>query len=78
MSDEQRHEPARQPNDLARFFVERANAGDVEGLVALYESGAVLAFAAGRIAVGADQIRQAYQELLDGRPRFEPGEQQAA
>jgi len=35
-------EPALDPQDLARFFVLRANAGDIEGLVALYESDAVL------------------------------------
>jgi ketosteroid isomerase-like protein len=72
------HEPAHAPNDLARFFVDRANAGDVGGLVALYEPDAVLEFPAGRIARGADEIRQVYRELLAGRPRFEPGEQLAA
>lgn len=36
-------EPALEPEDLARFFVVRANAGDVDGLVALYETDAVLA-----------------------------------
>ena len=33
---------AGQSEDLSRFFVERANAGDVEQLVALYESDAAL------------------------------------
>jgi hypothetical protein len=32
-------EPAMQPEDLGRYFLERANAGDVDGLVALYEPG---------------------------------------
>ena len=36
--------PTVEPEDLERFFVERVNAGDVEGLVALYELDAVLAF----------------------------------
>ena len=31
------------PEDLGRYFLDRANAGDVDGLVALYEPGAVLA-----------------------------------
>ena len=44
--------PAAQPEDLGALFLERANAGDVEGLVALYEPGAVLAFPAGRLATG--------------------------
>ena len=34
---------AREPEDLARLFHERANAGDAEGLVALYEPQAVVA-----------------------------------
>ncbi len=33
---------AMQPEDLGVFFLERANAGDVEGLVTLYEPGAAL------------------------------------
>ncbi len=36
-------EPALEPEDLGRLFLERANAGDVEGIVALYEPEAVLA-----------------------------------
>ena len=59
-------EPAAQPEDLGRYFLERANAGDVEGLVALYEPGAVLAFPSGRLAIGRDEIRQVYAELLGG------------
>ncbi|WP_192809216.1 hypothetical protein [Actinomadura montaniterrae] len=31
------------PDDLSRLVVERLNAGDVDGLVALYEPDAVLA-----------------------------------
>ena len=57
-------ESAAQPEDLGRYFLERANAGDVEGLVALYEPGAVLAFPAGRLTIGHDRIRQVYTELL--------------
>jgi hypothetical protein len=40
-------EHATQPEDLSRFFLERANAGDVEGLVARYQPDAVLAFPPG-------------------------------
>jgi ketosteroid isomerase-like protein len=73
----QEHEPAAQPEDLGRFFVERANAGDVEGLVALYEPGAVLAVPGGAQAAGTDAIRQALQRFLDGRPTV-TGESQPA
>jgi hypothetical protein len=46
-----REKPAK-PEDLARLFLDRANAGDVDGVVALYETGAVLAFPSGETAVG--------------------------
>ena len=50
--------PAKEPNDLERLFVERANAGDVEGLVALYESNVTLACGDGEVVVGLDLIRK--------------------
>lgn len=37
-------EGAQQPEDLTRLFVERGNAGDAEGLAALYEPDAVVGF----------------------------------
>jgi ketosteroid isomerase-like protein len=66
-------EPARTPEDLPRLFVERANAGDLEGLVALYEPEAVLRFPAGNLARGQAAIRAVYAELLASRPHFQPG-----
>ena len=68
-------EPARRPQDLSNFFLERANAGDVEGLVALYEPDAVLAFPPGQLSVGHAEIRQAYTDLLAQRPVFTSGGQ---
>jgi ketosteroid isomerase-like protein len=65
-------QPAALPDDLPAFFVERANAGDVEGLVALYEPGGVLAFEG--VHAGHDEIRAAYTALLAARPRFTRGE----
>ena len=63
------HEPAREPGDLARLFIRHANAGDVEGLVGLYEPGAVLA--AGRVvATGQAEIRAFYADLLSRRSEF--------
>jgi ketosteroid isomerase-like protein len=61
-------ERALAPEDLDRLFLERANAGDVDGVVALYEPTAVLALAPGRVAVGAEAIRRAYAALLAGPP----------
>jgi len=68
--------PAMQPEDLGEFFLERANDGDVEGLVALYEQGAVLAFPPGRLATGHEEIRAVYAELLAGQPEFSSAGQQ--
>jgi ketosteroid isomerase-like protein len=66
---------AADPNDLGRFFVARANAGDVEGLVALYEPNAVLAFPEGTIATGHAEIRAVYTEFLASAPVLSPGRQ---
>lgn len=78
MTDASAREPAREPNDLGRFFVERANAGDLEGLVAIYAPDAVLEFPPGNLAVGAEQIRATFETMLASRPRFQPGEQRPA
>ncbi|KQT46699.1 hypothetical protein ASG52_13390 [Methylobacterium sp. Leaf456] len=60
---------AKEPGDLARLFHARANAGDVEGLVALYEPGAVLA-AGEVVATGHDAIRRFYTDLLARKSDF--------
>ena len=69
------HPPARSPEDLADFFIARANAGDVDGVVALYEPDAVLAFAPGHLVTGHAEIREAYTKLLASRPSFASGGQ---
>ena len=68
-------ERAATPEDLARFLVERVNAGDLEGVVALYEADAVLALPDGGVAAGREAIRSFYAALLAGRPTFRPGPQ---
>ena len=72
------HKLAKEPNDLERFFVERANAGDVEGLVALYESNATLDCGDGEVVVGIDQIRKFFINFLASRPQFAPSVQAPA
>lgn len=69
---------ASEPNDLGRFFIERANAGDVEGLVALYEPNAVLAFPPGSRATGHAEIRKVYEAFVAGAPVLSPGRQHPA
>jgi ketosteroid isomerase-like protein len=63
-------EQAAQPEDLGRLFLLRANAGDAAGVARLYEPAAVLAAPGGGLAVGSEDIRRAYEQLLSGRPQF--------
>jgi ketosteroid isomerase-like protein len=60
---------AREPEDLARLFNERANAGDVDGLIALYEPEAVVAVGE-VVATGQAEIRTFYADLLARRSNF--------
>jgi len=78
MPNPTRHQPAATPDELGRLFVERANAGDVDGLVALYEPEAVLAFPSGEFAAGHAEIRAVYESLVADAPRFDPGTPQPA
>ncbi|MEU4317929.1 YybH family protein [Nocardia fluminea] len=75
---EKMRERAQRPEDLSRLVVERLNAGDVDGLVELYESDAVLALPDGVVATGVDEIRAAYARLVADRPVFQPGHQAPA
>ncbi|MEU8241017.1 nuclear transport factor 2 family protein [Actinoplanes missouriensis] len=68
-------ERAASPEDLSRLIVARLNAGDVEGVVALYEPDAVLALPDGGVANGSEEIRRVFQRLLEERPAFEAGTQ---
>jgi hypothetical protein len=70
-------EVARHPDDLSRLLVERLNARDLDGIVALYEQDAVLALPDGSLAEGAEAIR-AFFSRLDGRSSFTLGRQSPA
>jgi ketosteroid isomerase-like protein len=68
--------PAVEPEDLERFFVERVNEGDVEGLVALYELDAVLAFPTGNVATGNEAVRRVFNDLVASGVKLILGDQQ--
>jgi uncharacterized protein (TIGR02246 family) len=72
------NELAREPNDLARFFVDRANAGDLDGIVALFEPDAVVSGSSGSDIVGRKAIRAKYAAVLARHPQFSLGNQQPA
>jgi ketosteroid isomerase-like protein len=68
------YEKALKPEDLTRLFVERSNAGDADGVAALYEENAVMAYPPGRQTVGRDAIRALWVSVLAHAPRFEQEE----
>jgi len=65
-------QPALEPEDLTRLFVERSNAGDAEGVAALYEDDAVMAYPPGEVTTGREAIRVLFERFLASRPHFEP------
>jgi ketosteroid isomerase-like protein len=64
-------EVARNPEDLTRLFVERANAGDAAGIAELYEQDAVMAYPPGGMTVGRDAIQAFWEKALTGMPHVE-------
>ena len=65
------NERAGTPAQLMTRFAERASGGDADGLVALYEVGAVFAPQFGVVLRGLDEIRSALIEIAAMRPRIE-------
>jgi enoyl-CoA hydratase len=68
---------ARNPEDLNRLFAERASAGNLEGLLELYEEGATLVGPDGEPAAGDESIRERLKGLLTMAPHVEAGESRA-
>jgi uncharacterized protein (TIGR02246 family) len=65
------YEKAMRPEDITRLFVERSNAGDADGVAALYEQDAVMAYPPGSQTVGRAAIRELWAAVLEHRPHFE-------
>jgi hypothetical protein len=78
MAGELVREPARDPQDLERFLVTRQRAGDVEGMVALFEPHAVIDTCDGGSAVGTEEIRALFAGQIAAGKTFEFGEQRPA
>lgn len=77
MTDVER-EPAGDPQDLERFLVARQQAGDIDGMVALFEADALIHAYDGRVLHGHDQMRAYYRELAAAGRVFVMGNQQPA
>jgi ketosteroid isomerase-like protein len=65
--------PAATPEQIQRVFEELFNAGDIDGLMDLYESDAALIAQPGSVARGPEQVRAALQGFLalKGRIRLD-------
>lgn len=64
-------ESATSPAHLMSLFARRAAAGDVDGLLALYESDAVFEPQLGTVLRGANQLRAALSAFAAMRPRIQ-------
>ncbi len=71
-------EKAKTPQDLERLLIERQWRGDLEGMAALYEDGAVLDNGSGNLVVGRDAILRVFEDYAKTGKKFEKGEQQEA
>ena len=60
--------PARKPEEVDRLLAELLSAGDLEGVVALYEPGATFVAQPGAAATGHAAIRQATAQFLAMKP----------
>lgn len=60
------------PENLHRLFAERANAGDLDGLIALYEPHATLVGPDGGLSQGIEAMRERLEGLLAMSPKITP------
>ena len=61
---------ARTPEDVDRLFAERANAGDVDGILALYKPGATVVMPEGDVN-GTAAFRESTQQMIAARLRLQ-------
>ena len=78
MNDRSSREPARDPQDLERLLVARQRAGDIEGMMALYEPDAVVDTSDGQLRRGKDAIRAYFAGVVASGRQWQFGEQQPA
>ncbi len=64
-------QPALAPEEITRLLVKRANSGDAEGMAALYEEDAVVAYPPGQVTAGREAIRSLYEAMVAGGVRME-------
>jgi hypothetical protein len=78
VTEQMNRAPARDPQDLERLLIDRQHAGDVEGMVALFEPRALVDGGEGRFLRGREEIRTYFVEVVASGRKFVRGKQQAA
>ena len=71
-------ELARDPQDLERLLIDRQWAGDIEGMLALFEPDAGVDSGGEEFARGRDAIRTLFEQGLAAGRKFQRGEQRPA
>jgi ketosteroid isomerase-like protein len=72
------HPPVLDPQELERLLIVRQHAGDVDGMVALFEPDAVIDCGGGQFVRGHAAIRAFYAEIVAAGRKFGKGEQRPA
>lgn len=72
------NQPAMDPDELEPFLVERQRAGDIEGMLALFEPDAVLDPGEGNLVKGEEAIRALFTELVKSGEKLTLGQQSPA
>jgi len=78
MTEERDRELARNPQDLEQLLVTRQQAGDIDGMAALYEPDAVLDDGAGQVIRGREAIHAFFARLEGTGRKFTFGKQRPA
>ncbi|CCV15257.1 nuclear transport factor 2 family protein [Mesorhizobium sp. STM 4661] len=78
MTDEPSRVPARDPQDLERLLISRQWAGDIDGMVALFEPHAVVDNGEGQLTLGREAIRALFADITATGRKFAVGDQAAA
>jgi hypothetical protein len=72
------HAPVRDPQQLEPLLIQRQHAGDIDGMVALFEPDAVIDCGGGKFLRGHAAIRSYYAEVCFTGRKFAIGEQRPA
>lgn len=78
MNDPSARKRAYDPQQLEPMLIARQHAGDVDGMVALFEADAVIDCCDGHLLRGREAIRDYYAEIVASGRKFAVGEQRPA